>query len=63
MTTAFFNVLFKQVQCDLFRQPGKTEVKISASVSRWFWLEQVSFQDMKIYPLKWGYAVSIHLHL
>lgn len=28
MTTAFSNVLFKQVLCDLFRQLGKIEVKI-----------------------------------
>lgn len=30
MTTAFLNALFKQVQCDLFRQLGKTEVKVIA---------------------------------
>lgn len=63
MTTAFLNVLFKQVQGDPFRLPGKTEVKISASISRWFWSEQVSFQGMRIHPLERGCATGIHLPL
>lgn len=61
MTAAFLNVLFKQVQCEPFRLPGKTEVKLSASISSWFGLEQVSFQGMRIHPLERGCAIGIHL--